>query len=115
MKNKILVFLSLQIVIVIFVFLYYRELALLPYINVSFLVGGLLFFIGLVIYVISNGFFDIFTMSMRKAFTPTRFLRDVETMRSPSEVFDFPYVYFFRFGGAILLCMALALLFYYMR
>lgn len=115
MKIKIMIFLLLQFLIVTIAFLYYRELALVPYINVSFLVGGVLFFIGLVIYVVSKGFFDIFTKSMRKAFTPGRFLRDVESMRSPSEVFDFPYNYFFRFGGAILLCMAGALALYYMK
>lgn len=115
MKIKLIVFLLLQLAIVTIVFIYYRELALIPYINVSFLVGGALFFIGLFIYVVSNGFFDIFTKSMRKAFTPKRFLSDVESMRTPSEVFDFPYVYFFRFGGATLLCTAGALALFYMN
>jgi len=115
MKIKLMIFLLLQFLIVIIAFIYYRELALIPYINVSFLVGGVLFFIGLLIYVVSNGFFDIFTKTMRKAFTPKRFLNDVESMRTPSEVFDFPYIYFFRFGGAILLCTAGALTLYYMN
>ncbi|MFX3673274.1 MAG: DUF3899 domain-containing protein [Paenisporosarcina sp.] len=115
MRKKIMVFLLLQITIVTFMFIYYRELDLIPYINVSFLVGGILFFIGLIIYVLSNGFFDIFTLSMRKAFTPKRYLNDIDTMRLPSQVIDFPYVPFLRTGGAILLCMAVALVIYYIK
>lgn len=113
MKKKLLIFLIFQLIIVSIVFLYYRELELTPYINVSFFVGGLLIFIGLLIYVVSNGFFDIFTMSMRKVFTLKRNLVDTESMRSPSELLDFPYVPFFQLGGSILLCMGLALLFYF--
>jgi hypothetical protein len=113
MKKKLLVFLIFQLIIVSIVFLYYRELELTPYINVSFFVGGLLIFIGLLIYVVSNGFFDIFTMSMRKVFTFKRNLVDTESMRSPSELLDFPYVPFFQLGGSILLCMGVALVFYF--
>jgi hypothetical protein len=113
MKKKLLVFLIFQLIIVSIVFLNYRELELTPYINVSFFVGGLLVFIGLLIYVVSNGFFDIFTMSMRKVFTLKRNLVDTESMRSPSELLDFPYVPFFQLGGSILLCMGLALVFYF--
>ena len=113
MKKKLLIFLIFQLIIVSIVFLYYRELELTPYINVSFFVGGLLIFIGLLIYVVSNGFFDIFTMSMRKVFTFKRNLVDTESMRSPSELLDFPYVPFFQLGGSILLCMGVALVFYF--
>ena len=112
-KKKVLIFLFLQIIIVAVMFLYYRELDLTPYINVSFFVGGLLVFIGLLIYVVSNGFFDIFTMSMRKVFTLKRNLVDTESMRSPSELLDFPYVPFFQLGGSILLCMTIALIIYF--
>ena len=113
MIKKLLFFSTFQLIIVAIVFLYYQELALTPYINVSFFVGGLLVFIGLLIYVVSNGFFDIFTMSMRKVFTLKRNLVDTESMRSPSEILDFPYVPFFQLGGSILLCMAIALIFYF--
>jgi hypothetical protein len=81
----------------------------------SFFVGGLLVFIGLLVYVVSNGFFDIFTMSMRKVFTLKKNLEVVESMRSPSELLDFPYVPFFKLGGSILLCMLFALIFYFLQ
>jgi membrane-associated HD superfamily phosphohydrolase len=114
LKKKMLIFLFLQILIVAVMFLYYRELGLTPYINVSFFVGGLFVFIGLIIYVVSNGFFDIFSMSMRKVFTfKRRNLVDAESMRAPSELLDFPYVPFFQLGGSILLCMAIALIIYF--
>ncbi|HSO58900.1 MAG TPA: DUF3899 domain-containing protein [Paenisporosarcina sp.] len=113
LKKKFVIFVVLQILIVTIMFLYYQKVGLTPYINSSFLVGGILIFIGLIIYVVSNGFFDIFTMSMRKAFTPKRYQKDTESMRSPSAILDFPYMPFFQLGGSILLCMALALIFYF--
>ncbi|PUB17897.1 DUF3899 domain-containing protein [Paenisporosarcina sp. OV554] len=113
MKKKLVTFLIFQIIIVAIMFLYYHNLELTPYINVSFFVGGLLIFIGLLIYVVSNGFFDLFTMGMRKVFTFKKDLVDSESMRSPSEILDLPYVPFFQLGGSILLCMAVALIIYF--
>lgn len=114
MKNKLILFILSQIFIVAIVFFSNKELGLIPYINVSFFVGGMIVFIGLLIYVVSNGFFDIFTMSMRKVFTTKRNSEVVESMRSPSELLDFSYRPFFQLGGSILLLMAMALLIYYM-
>ena len=113
-KTKLILFIFSQIIIVTIVFLSNKELGLTPYINVSFFVGGIIVFIGLLIYVVSNGFFDIFTMSMRKVFTTKRNLEVVESMRSPSELLDFSYRPFFQLGGSILLFMAMALIIYYM-
>jgi hypothetical protein len=114
-KKKLIIFILLQILIVTIMFLYYQRMGLTPYINVSFFLGGLLIFLGLIIYVVSNGFFDIFTVSMRKVFTPKRNLEDAESMRAPSEIFDFPYAPFFKLGGSILLCMCIALMIYFIR
>lgn len=115
MKKKLIIFLLLQIIIVTIIFVYYRDMGLTPYINVSFFVGSLFIFIGLIIYVVSNGFFDIFTMSMRKVFTPKRNLEDAESMRAPSELLDFPFTPFFQLGGSILLCMGIALTIYFIQ
>ena len=114
MKKKTIFFAVAQLLIVTLMFLIYRELSLISYINVSFMVGGAVTFIGLIIYVVSRGFFDIFSMSMRKVFTFRRKLVDVESMRPPSEVLDFPTAPFLRVGGSILLAMFIALLFYYL-
>ncbi|MGE7622546.1 DUF3899 domain-containing protein [Viridibacillus sp. NPDC096237] len=44
----------------------YKGLKLIDYINVSFVAGGIVLFVGLTAYILSSGFFDIFTVSMRK-------------------------------------------------
>lgn len=113
MKKKILYFVTAQIVIVALMLLIYKELSLTSYINMSFFVGGTLVFIGLLVYIVSNGFFDIFTMSMRKVFTFRRKLVDTESMRAPSELLDFPTLPFFQVGGSVLAIMFIALFFYY--
>ncbi|WP_019414137.1 DUF3899 domain-containing protein [Paenisporosarcina sp. TG20] len=115
MKVKLIIFSLIQILIVIIMLINNQSLGLIPYINTSFLFGATLVFIGLVVYVFSKGFFDIFTMSMRKVFTPKRYLEDVTSMRSPSELFDFPYIPLFQIGGTILLCMSIALFIYYLQ
>lgn len=113
MKKKALIFLILQIIIVAWMLLSDKSISLVSYINMSFFVGGTLIFIGLLVYIVSNGFFDIFTMSMRKVFTLKRNMEDVESMRAPSQLLDFPTAPFFQIGGTILLGMVVALLFYY--
>ncbi|WP_075617308.1 DUF3899 domain-containing protein [Paenisporosarcina indica] len=113
MKKKMLYFVIAQILIVALMLLFYKELSLTSFINMSFFVGGTLVFIGLLVYIVSNGFFDIFTMSMRKVFTFRRSLVDVESMRAPSELLDFPTLPFFQVGGSVLGVMFIALFFYY--
>jgi len=113
MKKKMQYFVFAQIVIVALMLLIYKELTLTSYINMSFLVGGTLVFIGLLIYIVSNGFFDIFTMSMRKVFTFRKNLVDTDSMRAPSELLDFPTLPFFQIGGSVLVIMFITLFFYY--
>ena len=113
MKKKALFFVLAQIIVVALMLLIYQDLSLTSYINMSFFLGGTIVFIGLLIYIVSNGFFDIFTMSMRKVFTPKRFSEDAGSMRAPSELLDFPTIPFFQIGGTILLGMFIALFFYY--
>ena len=67
---------------------YFKEMTLLSYINASFIVGGVLLFLGLVSFVFSTGFFDVFTVSMRKVVTSKRRMDDVMAMRKPSEIFS---------------------------
>ena len=114
MKKKALIFLILQIFIVAGMLLKDKSMSLVSYINMSFFVGGTLVFIGLLIYIVSNGFFDIFTISMRKVFTFKRNMEDVESMRPPSQLLDFPTTPFFQMGGSILLGMTIALLIFYL-
>ncbi len=115
LKKKVVLFVTMQLIIFVLMLLINKNVSLLAYINMSFFVGGTVLFIGLLIYVVSNGFFDIFTLSMRKVFTPKRNLADAESMRAPSELLDFPTIPFFQLGGTILLGMFTALFFYYSK
>lgn len=113
MKKKIYYFLGLQLLILLLTFLFYGKVNLTSYANMSFYIGGIITFVGLLTYVVSGGFFDFFTESTRKVFTPRHLKKDVNTMRSPSEIFSFPYKPIIALGLSSLLCMCIALFFYY--
>lgn len=114
MKKLVNWFIASQLLIIAMMLLIIKEVTLTSYINMSFFVGGTITFIGLLVYVVSNGFFDIFTMSFRKVFSSKRSLVDTESMRAPSELLDFQTKPFFQLGGSILLAMLIALTIYYL-
>ncbi|WP_415579208.1 DUF3899 domain-containing protein [Filibacter tadaridae] len=94
-------------------FLYYKQFSLLSYINSSFIVGGTITFVGLIYYVFSTGFFDFFTVSMRKVFTPKRRRDDVLSMRKPSEIFSGSSSRLVVSGVLVLIASAIALGIFY--
>lgn len=114
MKKNIWFLAIAQLLILLIILFHYKEFSLLSYINSSFVVGGSLVFIGLISFVFSTGFFDIFVVSMRKTITPKRHMEDVMSMRKPSEVFTANASPLFISGGIILSIMGIALIFYYM-
>ncbi|MEK4761821.1 DUF3899 domain-containing protein [Viridibacillus sp. FSL E2-0187] len=114
MKKKVILFLTLQFLIVIIMLFQYKMLRLIDYINVSFIVGAIVLFIGLATYILSTGFFDIFTVSMRKVFVKSSRLEDVKSMRAPSEIVSIPYLGILQIGGATILMMFISLIFYYL-
>ena len=114
MKKIIRNFLIAHIVILLLIFSYYNEMTLLSYINSSFIVGGLLTFIGLVSYIFSTGFFDVFTISMRKVVTSKKRMDDVMSMRPPSKIFTGTVSPILGSGALILATMSIALLFFYL-
>ena len=113
MKKIIKNFLIAHAVIVLLILLYFKELTLLSYINASFIVGGMLTFLGLVSFVFSTGFFDFFTVSMRKVVTSKRRMDDVMAMRKPSELFSGKVSPMLGSGTLILLIVGIGLLIYY--
>ncbi|SER63249.1 DUF3899 domain-containing protein [Psychrobacillus sp. OK032] len=113
MKRKIIYFLVMQLIILILMLIAYGSLTLTSYINISFYIGGSITFIGLMIYVVSGGFFDIFVTSTRKVFTPKHMKKTANEMRVPSEVLSFPYKPIIAFGLSCLVCMGIALVVYY--
>lgn len=103
----------LIIQILIFLTMTFRSdpFSLLSYINTSFVFGGVMVFIGLWVFVIRTGVFDIFTMSMRKVFKGKSTLEDDE-MRLPSQVMAFSSSPLLIIGGITLLAMGICLLIY---
>ncbi len=86
-------------------------LSLLTYINNSFVYGGTLLFFGLWVFVVRTGVFDIFTISMRKAFKLKTTLENDE-MRPPSEALGFSSSYLLITGAITLLIMGICLAIY---
>ncbi|QUG40857.1 DUF3899 domain-containing protein [Psychrobacillus sp. INOP01] len=113
MKKRMMYFFGCQVVIFILMLLVYKNIQLVPYINMSFFVGGTITFVGLMTYVVSGGFFDFFTESTRKVFTPKHMKKEAEQMRLPSQIFSFPHKPIIALGLSCLFCMCIALFIYY--
>ncbi len=111
MKKSFIGILIIQVLIFLTMIFRSDTFSLLSYINTSFIFGGSLVFIGLWVFVVRTGVFDIFTMSMRKVFKGKSTLEDDE-MRLPSEVLDFSSYPLLFTGGITLLVMSVCLLIY---
>lgn len=103
-----------HIVVLLIMFFYYKEFSLLSYINSSFIVGGIVTFLGLISFIFSTGFFDVFTISMRKIVTSKHRMDDVMSMRPPSEIFTNAVSPFLKSGALVLVTMGIALVVYYL-
>lgn len=93
---------------------YFKQTTLLSYINASFVIGGFVVFIGLISYIFSTGFFDVFTVSMRKVITPKHQMEQIKSMRKPSEIFSGSVVHLLGSGLVVLAMTGIALIFYYL-
>ncbi|MFS0574499.1 DUF3899 domain-containing protein [Sporosarcina sp. 179-K 3D1 HS] len=113
MRKALRNFILGQVIILILMFITNNDFSLLAYVNMSFFVGGIMLFIGLVSYVFSSGFFDIFITTSRKIFTPSHRLDDVESMRAPSQLFTGSVTPLVGGGAMILVVMGIGLLLYY--
>ncbi|WOV85701.1 DUF3899 domain-containing protein [Sporosarcina jeotgali] len=113
MKKVTLLFLFGQLIIFILCFALSDGITLLAYINNSFYVGGLLLFVGGIVYIFRTGSFDFFNSSMRKVLSFKHTKEDLESMRSPSEVFSMSPRILFLTGIPIFIMMFIAMGFYY--
>ncbi|UJF25946.1 DUF3899 domain-containing protein [Planococcus sp. 107-1] len=111
MKKMVISVIIVQGLILLTMLIRSEPFSLLSYINNSFIFGGVLVFIGLWVFVIRTGIFDIFTLSMRKFFKVKTTLDDDE-MRAPSEIFSLSSAPLLILGGVTLLCMAISLVIY---
>lgn len=110
MKKLVISVIIVQGLILLTMLIRSEPFSLLSYINNSFIFGGVLVFIGLWVFVIRTGIFDIFTLSMRKFFKVKSTLDD--EMRAPSEIFSLSSAPLLILGGVTLLFMAISLLIY---
>ncbi|WP_432355518.1 DUF3899 domain-containing protein [Sporosarcina sp. A2] len=113
MKKITLLFLIGQFIIFILSFVSKDGISLLSYINNSFYIGGLLLLVGGIVYIFRTGSFDFFTSSMRKVLATKNTRDDLDSMRSPSEVFSTSPRILFLTGIPILVMMFIAMAFYY--
>lgn len=111
MKKIGLSLVIIQVLIFVTIFFRAENLSLLSYINNSFIYGGVLLFFGLWVFVIRTGVFDIFTISMRKAFKLKSTLDDDE-MRPPSEAMGFSSSLLLITGAVTMLIMGICLMIY---
>jgi Zn-dependent protease with chaperone function len=105
-----------QIVIILLVLIRTNSIPLIDYINVSFLIGGLFFFIALSIFLMSSGFLDLTVYGFRRVFSVngrTLSKEEVEEMRKLSELVTVNYLPFLLTGILILFVIIGALYFYY--
>ena len=101
----------IQVLIFVTIFFRAENLSLLSYINNSFIYGGVLLFFGLWVFVVRTGVFDIFTISMRKAFKLKSTLDD-DVMRPPSEALGFSSSLLLTTGAVTMLIMGICLMIY---
>ncbi|WP_252503043.1 DUF3899 domain-containing protein [Sporosarcina sp. Marseille-Q4943] len=101
-----------QLLILLFVLIFYKKLTILDYINVSFYIGASYLFIGILVLILQSGFFDFFSTSMKKVLYRKHIQSEITTMRPPSEVVTMKASFFFRSGMPIILFMLVALFFY---
>jgi len=114
MRTIIRNFLIAHLLIGLLMLVYFKEMTLLSYINASFIIGGIITFFGLVSFVFSTGFFDVFTVSMRKVVTSKKRMEDVLSMRKPSEIFSGNVSSFLGVGALILAVTGIALIIFYL-
>lgn len=111
MKKSFIGIIIVQVLILLTMMFRSEPFSLLSYINNSFVYGGILLFIGLWVFVIRTGIFDIFTMSMRKVYKGKSTLEDDE-MRAPSEIMAVSSAPLLIIGSFTLAAMIISLIIY---
>lgn len=115
-KKIVSLFLFSQFCVLIFMFFSPSSNHLLEYINFTFMVGGVLFFLGLTILLMSSGFLDATVYGFRRVFLvngKALSKEEVDEMRKLSDLITIRYSPFLISGALVLLCMGLALFIYY--
>ncbi|KAB8139113.1 DUF3899 domain-containing protein [Gracilibacillus oryzae] len=117
-KYHLPVFIVNCLVCLILNILLYKEITIVHNINISFYLSGLYLGAGLLLFVISRGFFDITASSFKKVFTRTNKQQQWQDQwqdnRKPSEKININVIKFFLVqGGLMFLVMVVLLVIYF--
>lgn len=106
-------FLISQISIFAIEIIFFKELSLLSYINISFYIGFLFIFSSLLFFTVKSGFFDAVTKSFRQVFIGKSTQKEeIEQMLLPSMMITFNVLPFLLNGLFVTLIMLIALSIY---
>ncbi|SER86755.1 protein of unknown function [Gracilibacillus ureilyticus] len=118
MKKQFLFFFVQCLVCLIFLLLLKKDISIIDFINITFYLSGIYLVSGLLLFVISKGFFDITVNSFRKVFTRTDKKKQWEETwqdnGAPSDKVNPDWILFFLLqGGLMFLLMGILLVIYY--
>ncbi|MGV3466755.1 MAG: DUF3899 domain-containing protein [Heyndrickxia sp.] len=113
-KKLIWWFFPSQILVFLISFIKYHTIGLVQYINISFIIGGILLFISIAIFLLNTGFFDVTAEGFRKVFNKNKITKEeLDELRPVSEVITFNYMPMLINALIMMFLMALALILYY--
>ncbi|MBZ5751930.1 DUF3899 domain-containing protein [Metabacillus litoralis] len=114
-KTSILFIVSLFATILLSFFIY-KELTLLHFINISFVISGTYIFLSLLTMTIKGGFFDAITYGFRRVFVSkgkALSKNEVHEMTPVSDLVDFDHSPMLYSGFLLMVLMVIALFIYY--
>nr|WP_263328332.1 DUF3899 domain-containing protein [Neobacillus sp. Marseille-Q6967] len=112
-KRRLLIFAALQLFIISMSFVFYHGISLISYINISFYLSSILLLLGLLLYTISSGFFDVFSKSFNLVFSRGQGKRKFHEVPSLSELITMDQKPLFFYGLTIGFFMIIALIVFY--
>lgn len=113
LKKRILILAISQLVILAVSFIFYHELTLLSYINISFYFSSLLLLSALLIHTIHSGFFDVVSKSFNLIFSRREEKRNFHEIPSLSELVSIDKKPLYFYGLMIGMFMIIALIVFY--
>ncbi|TXL66561.1 DUF3899 domain-containing protein [Cerasibacillus terrae] len=100
---------SSQVAIILSSFVFYKEITLLSYINVAFVIGFSLLLIAMGGYVVKGRFFDIVFYSFQHTFGKMENKKRRPLSKLVPQYYKFPFI-----TGIVLLSVVICLLIFYM-
>ncbi|QPC46071.1 DUF3899 domain-containing protein [Mangrovibacillus cuniculi] len=82
---------------------------LLNFVNTLFYIGGTSAFIGVSIYILSSGFFDLMAYGVKKTFAPKAVLENDDENRYLSELITLPFGFLLWNGLVLLILMGIGI------